>query len=38
MKLTETTHLVRAQMEKMQGLTAIEDTLPVPGIEWQIKY
>ena len=34
--LQEATRLARAQFEGMQGLTLIEDTLPLPGIDWQI--
>ena len=30
------TLLARAQFEKTEGLTLIEDTLPLPGIDWQI--
>jgi multidrug efflux pump len=34
--LQEATRMARAQFEGMQGLTLIEDTLPLPGIDWQI--
>ncbi|MEV8466313.1 efflux RND transporter permease subunit [Fluviibacterium sp. DFM31] len=27
---------VRAKLQSMEGITAIEDTLPLPGIDWQI--
>ena len=29
--------LIRAHMESMDGLTGVDDTSPVPGIEWQMK-
>lgn len=35
-KLIAATQLVRAHMQTLPGLTALEDTLPVPGIEWQL--
>lgn len=34
--LLAATALARAKFEETQGLTAIEDTLPLPGIDWQI--
>nr|WP_226898409.1 efflux RND transporter permease subunit [Mangrovicoccus algicola] len=34
--LEEAAHLARARMEQIGGLTAIEDTLPLPGIDWEI--
>ncbi len=34
--LAEAAQTARAQMEGMAGLTAIEDTLPLPGIDWEI--
>jgi multidrug efflux pump len=34
--LQEATRLARAQFEASEGLTLIEDTLPLPGIDWQI--
>jgi len=34
--LQEATRMARARFEEMQGLTLIEDTLPLPGIDWQI--
>ncbi|MCM2561231.1 efflux RND transporter permease subunit [Lutimaribacter sp. EGI FJ00015] len=34
--LIEATELVRARYEGTPGLTLIEDTLPLPGIDWQI--
>lgn len=34
--LQEATRLARAQFEQSEGLTLIEDTLPLPGIDWQI--
>jgi multidrug efflux pump len=34
--LQEATRLARAQFEATEGLTLIEDTLPLPGIDWQI--
>jgi len=34
--LTEATKLARAQFDETPGLTLIEDTLPLPGIDWQI--
>jgi multidrug efflux pump len=29
--------MVRAQMEKMEGLEDVDDSRPLPGIEWQIR-
>ena len=34
--LAEFTAQARAQFEQTEGLTLIEDTLPLPGIDWQI--
>jgi multidrug efflux pump len=34
--LAPTAKLIRAHLEQMQGLVDIEDSLPVPGIEWRI--
>ncbi len=34
--LQEATRMARAQFDKTPGLTLIEDTLPLPGIDWQI--
>jgi multidrug efflux pump len=34
--LVKATEQVRAQYEKTPGLTLIEDTRPLPGIDWQI--
>ena len=34
--LAEAVGIARAQMETMAGLTDIEDTLPLPGIDWEI--
>ena len=34
--LTEAARLARAQFESTPGLTLIEDSLPLPGIDWQI--
>ena len=34
--LTSFTRQARAQFEATEGLTLIEDTLPLPGIDWQI--
>ncbi len=34
--LTEAAQIVRARYEAMPGLELIEDTLPLPGIDWQI--
>ena len=34
--LQEATRMARAQFEDTPGLTLIEDTLPLPGIDWQI--
>ncbi|MDJ0822079.1 MAG: efflux RND transporter permease subunit [Paracoccaceae bacterium] len=35
-ELIENTTLVRSQFETTPGLVLIEDTLPLPGIDWQI--
>ena len=35
-ELREATAIARAQFEDVPGLTLIEDTLPLPGIDWQI--
>ncbi|QQA44433.1 efflux RND transporter permease subunit [Pelagovum pacificum] len=35
-ELTAATEEARARFESMPGLIAIEDTLPLPGIDWQI--
>lgn len=34
--LTKETRLIRRHLEEMDGLTAVDDTAPVPGIEWQV--
>jgi multidrug efflux pump len=34
--LREATAMVRARFEELDGLRLIEDTLPLPGIDWQI--
>ena len=34
--LVAATNMARAKFESTQGLTLIEDTLPLPGIDWQI--
>ncbi|MGB0660193.1 MAG: efflux RND transporter permease subunit [Mangrovicoccus sp.] len=34
--LTEATQLIRAEFEATTGLIDVEDTLPLPGIDWQI--
>ncbi|MBL8708163.1 MAG: efflux RND transporter permease subunit [Rhodospirillaceae bacterium] len=34
--LAPTAQMLRAKLESMPGLVAIEDSLPVPGIEWKI--
>ncbi|MFU8881815.1 MAG: efflux RND transporter permease subunit, partial [Rhodobacterales bacterium] len=34
--LQEATRVARARFDDTQGLTLIEDTLPLPGIDWQI--
>lgn len=35
--LAQETKRIRAHLESMPGLTAVDDTAPVPGIEWQIQ-
>ena len=35
-ELQEATHIARAHFETVPGLIQIEDTLPLPGIDWQI--
>ncbi|NKX46406.1 efflux RND transporter permease subunit [Roseicyclus persicicus] len=35
-ELQEATRIARAHFEGLPGLTLIEDTLPLPGIDWQI--
>jgi len=35
-ELQEATRLVRARFEETPALTLIEDTLPLPGVEWEI--
>ncbi|MEO1639940.1 MAG: efflux RND transporter permease subunit [Pseudomonadota bacterium] len=35
-ELTEATNIARAQFEATPGLITIEDSLPLPGIDWQI--
>ena len=35
-ELTATTARIRAQFDATPGLTLVEDTLPLPGIDWQI--
>jgi len=35
-ELQEATQIVRTRFEGLAGLTLIEDTLPLPGIDWQI--
>ncbi|WP_281856742.1 efflux RND transporter permease subunit [Litoreibacter halocynthiae] len=34
--LQEATRIARAKFENIEGLITIEDTLPLPGIDWQI--
>ena len=34
--LQEATHIARAKFDATEGLITIEDTLPLPGIDWQI--
>ncbi len=34
--LLEATRMARAQFEATPGITQLEDTLPLPGIDWQI--
>ncbi|EPX79245.1 efflux RND transporter permease subunit [Litoreibacter arenae] len=34
--LKEATRIARAKFEQTEGLITIEDTLPLPGIDWQI--
>ncbi|SFR47421.1 efflux RND transporter permease subunit [Litoreibacter janthinus] len=34
--LKEATRIARAKFETIEGLITIEDTLPLPGIDWQI--
>ncbi|MEM9756440.1 MAG: efflux RND transporter permease subunit, partial [Pseudomonadota bacterium] len=34
--LQAATHTVRAQFEALPGLILVEDTLPLPGIDWQV--
>lgn len=34
--LQEAAHIARQHFETLPGLTLIEDTLPLPGIDWQI--
>ena len=34
--LIAATEMARAQFDRTEGLTLIEDTLPLPGIDWQI--
>ena len=35
--LTDHTKMIRAHLEEMEGLVAVDDTAPMPGIEWQIE-
>ncbi|MDH5737554.1 MAG: efflux RND transporter permease subunit, partial [Gammaproteobacteria bacterium] len=35
--LTSTSRAIRKHLESMAGLTAVDDTTPAPGIEWEIK-
>ncbi|WP_341861368.1 efflux RND transporter permease subunit [Gymnodinialimonas sp. 57CJ19] len=35
-ELQEATRIVRTYYENLDGLTLVEDTLPLPGIDWQI--
>ncbi|WP_319826543.1 efflux RND transporter permease subunit [Thalassovita sp.] len=35
-KLLEATGIARQKFEETEGLTLVEDTLPLPGIDWQI--
>ncbi|QXT38311.1 efflux RND transporter permease subunit [Gymnodinialimonas ceratoperidinii] len=35
-ELQEATRVVRAYYEGLDGLTLVEDTLPLPGIDWEI--
>ncbi len=34
--LTEAARIARAKFDETPGLTAVEDTLPLPGIDWQL--
>ncbi|HEX2581200.1 MAG TPA: efflux RND transporter permease subunit [Dongiaceae bacterium] len=36
-KLREAAEILRRHFDSMPGLTSIDDTLPAPGIEWQVK-
>ncbi|MDA0977634.1 MAG: efflux RND transporter permease subunit [Proteobacteria bacterium] len=35
--LTAQARTIRRHLEQMEGLTGVDDTAPVPGIEWQVK-
>lgn len=35
-KLDEAAEIISAQLARMDGITAIEDTRPLPGIDWEI--
>lgn len=35
--LFDAVHKIRARMESLPGLVDIEDSLPIPGIEWKLK-
>ena len=35
--LTAQARMIRRHLEQMDGLTGVDDTAPVPGIEWQVK-
>lgn len=35
--LVEATRLVRGYIDQVEGLTDIEDTLPLPGVEWRLQ-
>ena len=35
--LNAATRLVRGHLDQLEGLTDIEDTLPLPGVEWRLR-
>lgn len=35
-ELREATLLVRQRLEQTEGVTAVEDSLPLPGVEWEL--
>ena len=35
--LTRHTRMIRNHLEEMEGLVGVDDTSPVPGIEWQVE-